>query len=318
MSRSRMGRSRFAVAVVAALALAGCSGSASDASSAGSEAKAVASGGGAEPAAGDASRDAGSGSSAVSATGARVDAAAVDPAALSRRLVRTGDLSLRVDSVPASIAKVRSVVTLARGLVTDEKTHTEPARIDEGDGSSVAASTESVLTLRVPETALDKVLDDLGRLGTVLSRAQSSTDVTSQYVDTASRLRTQRESVDRVRALLGQAKTIGQVVQVESELARRQADLEALQARLAALKDQTALGTLVVSLTTRERAATVPPNAFGSGLSNGWNALVASVAVALIIAGALLPFAVLLTLTGAPVLFVLMRRRRTRSEPAAG
>ena len=69
---------------------------------------------------------------------------------------------------------------------------------------------QSVLTLRVPEVALDRVMDQVAELGKLTSRGQSSTDVTGQYIDTASRLRTQRESVDRVRALLSKATKLGE------------------------------------------------------------------------------------------------------------
>ena len=134
-----------------------------------------------------------------------------------------------------------------------------------------------------------------------------------QFVDVASRLRTQRESVARVRVLLDKATTIGQVVQVESELTRRQADLESLEARLAALSEQSTLATLTVSLSPVQAAATtkVAPGAFVEGLRGGWQAMLASVAVALRVLGALLPFGVLAALVGLPVM-VLLRRRRTQ------
>ena len=74
--------------------------------------------------------------------------------------------------------------------------------------------------------------------------------------DVDSRVRSQQRSVDRVRVLLGQAKTIGEVVQVESELSRREADLESLEAQLAKLKDVTDLATIEVTLVSPDRTPT--------------------------------------------------------------
>jgi hypothetical protein len=106
------------------------------------------------------------------------------------------------------------------------------------------------LTLSVPADKLDSALDQLTRIGTVLRRNTSSQDVTSQYVDTESRLKTMRASVARVRALMTQAKDIGQVVTLEGEVSRREADLESLASQLDALKTSVERSTLAVSLST--------------------------------------------------------------------
>ena len=96
----------------------------------------------------------------------------------------------------------------------------------------------------------------------------------------------------RVRALLAQATSIGDVVAIESELARREADLDSLTNRLAALRDQVAMSTLSVELRTpstavrrrRPRAA-----GFSDGLDAGWRGLVA-LGTAVAAVGFLLPF----------------------------
>ncbi len=317
------------VAVAAALVLGGCSG--------GSGSDGGASAGSASQ--GDAAGSASQGDAAVSgqpvpatgseggkfaapnttAGGALAAPAAVDPAALAgRRQVRAGDLRLRVKDVPAAAAKVRALAIGAKGFIADEKTSSDPTPVPQEDAKLIPPDRdrgESVLTMRVPEVALDRVMDQVAGLGTLVSRGQSSTDVTGQYIDTASRLRTQRESVDRVRLLLSRATKLGDVVQIESQLARRQADLESLQAQLAALEDQTTLATLTVSLAPLAATpVTAPPQgAFVAGLADGWDALVKSVSVALTIVGAVLPFALLAAALALPVLA--LRRRRT--QPSA-
>jgi hypothetical protein len=178
---------------------------------------------------------------------------------------------------------------------------------------------QSILTLRVPQQSLDQVMQQIGGLGVVRSRSQTAQDVTDTYVDTASRVKSQRASVDRVRTLLGRATGIGDVVRLESELSRREADLDALEARLAALDDSTTLATLVVTL-SRPDTEVPPPseeNGFIAGLQAGWHALGASAAVVLQIVGALIPFAVLLSLVGLPVWLVLRRRRSGSPAPSA-
>lgn len=323
MRRSRAGVMGLGVALAAALSLAGCGGGGnSTSSSAGSgsardvPAAQGAVGGSASSGSSGSSGAKGSGSSSGS-TGDAALAASADPATLGdRRQVRTADLGLQVHDVLAGAARVRTLATAAKGFVQDERTSSDPSPSPDQPGSRPGL--ESVLTLRVPEPGLDRLMDQVAALGTQVSREQSSQDVTGAYVDVQSRLRTQRESVARVRVLLDRATTIGQVVQIESELTRRQADLESLERRLAVLDDQTTLATLTVTLAPVPAAAATKaatPGAFVAGLTGGWDALVASVGVALRIVGALFPFVVLAALVGVPVL-LLMRRRRT--QPTAG
>lgn len=315
---NRTGAKAAALAVTVALVLGGCSGGSSG-DSATSRGGAAAREGAISDQPAPASRLGGDQSEAV-AKPADADPAAVSPAALSaRRQVRNGDLRLQVKDVPAAAAKVRSLANSARGFIADEKTSSDPTPGPVPQGQEDLARPDrgqSVLTLRVPEVALDRVMDQVAELGTLTSRGQSSTDVTGQYIDTASRLRTQRESVDRVRALLSKATKIGEVVQIESELSRRQADLESLQAQLAALDDQTTLATLTVNLApdADTSAATPPQSAFVTGLADGWDALVKSVSVALTIVGAVLPFALLAAAIALPLL-ALRRRRTVPSTP---
>jgi hypothetical protein len=230
-------------------------------------------------------------------------------------------MTVQATDVSAAAARVRVLVETAKGFVADERTTTspgDPRPLPETD-SRTPGRTESVLTVRVPNASLDRVMGQIGELGTVLARSQTSEDVTSQYVDTASRVRSQTASVERVRALLSQATNLGQVVQIEGELARREADLEALQARLKSLEDKTTLSTLTITLSPD---AVVPApqrtNAFVDGLRAGWHALAASVAVVLTVVGALLPFAVLVAVLFAPVAWWLRRhRRQATTTPAA-
>jgi hypothetical protein len=179
--------------------------------------------------------------------------------------------------------------------------------------------------LRVPEASLDRALSLVGGpagVGKELSRSATAQDVTADLADLQSRTATQRASVERVRALLAKAGSLRDVVMLESEVTKREAELEALQARQAALADRADLATLTVDL--RTPSADVPGsdpkdrNAFLQGLDSGWQALVGSMTVVLTVLGALLPLAVVVGLVGGPLLWALRRRRRgARPAPPA-
>ena len=66
-------------------------------------------------------------------------------------------------------------------------------------------------------------------------RSSQSQDVTDAYTDTQARIEPMKDSIARVRALMAKATDLQQIVLLESELTRRQADLDSLHQRLAEL-----------------------------------------------------------------------------------
>ncbi|HEY7718161.1 MAG TPA: DUF4349 domain-containing protein [Pedococcus sp.] len=310
--------------VAAAAALIGLTGCAGGDSGSGDNAASAQGGApaqsGAEPASPggfsrDGSAEGGSGQGGTDAGGkASPGSGAVDPARLaapSDYLVRNAMLALRVKSISAAAGQVRAVSAAHGGMVLSENIGGSSGDIVPlDDPSRVTATTYGEVTISVPAAELDETVGELSRIGTVLRRESGSQNVHDQYVDTESRIKTMRASVDRVRALMARATDIGQIVTLEAELSRRQADLEALESQLASLEDQIAQSPVRVSLTTDSGViAEDPGTGFLAGLKGGWEAFTASVVVVLTVLGAVLPFAVVLAAIGLPVWLVVRRRR---------
>jgi hypothetical protein len=223
---------------------------------------------------------------------------------ITRSVVYRGEITVRVKNVAAAVARAEGFATGVDGLVYAEETSTDPGRRQASQAS---------MSLKVPPTQFRPVLNQLGGLGKQLSRSQTAEDVTSQAVDVASRLRSQRSSVARLQALLAKATTVGAIVQVEGELSQREADLEALEAQQKKLSELVDLATINVSFVAPDvKVAAVPKDnnlGFMSGLRGGLSALLVVVVVALTAAGALLPFLITLVLVGVPAWLILRSRR---------
>jgi Domain of unknown function (DUF4349) len=216
----------------------------------------------------------------------------------SRDLVRNATLGLDVDDPAATARKIRTAAAAAGGTVADE----------------TSSDSGSHLSLRIPTAKLDTVIDELAALGHVTTRSGSTVDVTEDAVDLDARVASQRASVERVRALLAQAKSIGDVVSIESELTRREADLDSLTNRLTALRGQVALATLTVDVGHGAAIAPPPaPGGFLGGLAAGWDGLRALGAGVGAVAGFVLPFLPVLALLGAIAWF---GRRLVRARHA--
>jgi hypothetical protein len=321
--RSTTHRSRLlaatAATVIGVSALAACSGSGSGDSSAagGSGTQSLVGQGGTEPAPADGSAKSDLAAPDRAAAGTT---SAVDPAIAERKVTRRADLSLAVEDVQRAAQRVRDIATTEGGLVVSEDISSDPGAPApvpmEGDTASTPPRTvNGTITVSVPAEKLDATLTQLAEVGVVVSRHTSTDDVTSQYVDTESRLASARSSVERVRALMSQATKLADVVTLEAELSRREADLEALESQLTALKGQVALSPVTVRLATSADALPQPePTGFLAGLSAGWAAFAGSVTVLLTVLGAVLPFALVAAVVLVPAW--LWWRRRTPHRAA--
>lgn len=235
------------------------------------------------------------------------------PVPAPQHVIRTAELSVEVEDAGKALATARRVTMGAGGHVENETTE----RVDDTHVTSRAV-------LRVPQERYDTVLAELAGAGRLLSRTADAKDVTGQVVDVESRIATQRASVARVRALMDKATQLSDVVTLEGELSRRQADLESLLAQQAALKDRTTLATITLVLTEPESGAAAGDDedrpGFLDALGGGWDALVAALAWTLVVLAALAPWLALLALGYAVWRWVLRPRlpRRTRPEAVPG
>ncbi|MEU1835674.1 DUF4349 domain-containing protein [Micromonospora chersina] len=223
-----------------------------------------------------------------------------------RTIIYTGTLQVRVDDVERAAREASTAVTAAGGFVGGDQRNSD------------SADARAELVLRVPADRFTNVLEALAKLGRQERREVRTEDVTEETVDLDARIATQRARVDSARRLLGRATSITDLVTLENEVGRREADLASLEAKKRRLADLTALSTVTVTFVGAEAAATEDEEDLGflTGLRGGWSAFLGSLRVALTVLGAVLPFAVAV---GVPVaLVVALARRRGRRTPPAG
>ena len=342
--------------IAVAVGVAGCTGaSTSSASSAGSEARvsgAAAAVTSAAAAATSAAAAAAAPSAAGAAAGTSAAAAAASGAAAAptstgplegrpafnadpnpgRSVIYTATVNLQVDTAALVATQADEAARLAQaanGFVFSRNqaaAAATPAPVPSGQPVPPASVASADMVIKVPPATYGSLLDELGKLGKNLDVNETSQDVTNQVVDTQARLTSYKASVARVRILLSKATTIGQIVEVEGELTRREAELESMEGQLAVLKSQTSFATITLHLQQKAPAVkvVVPPapkppkppiHGFVSGLKAGGRGF-ATVAIGIAtVLGAVLPFLGVLLVVA--LLAWWGRRHWTRSHPQA-
>ncbi|NYF56860.1 DUF4349 domain-containing protein [Micromonospora purpureochromogenes] len=283
----RRGRALAALGL-AALLLAGCGAADRSNSSRDSAAEAPAAG---APAGGAAEQ----GKAGAGAPDLRVD---------QRSIIYTGTMRVQVDDVEGAARRAVAAVVAAGGFVGGDNRR------------SVAADAEAELELRVPAAKFTALIDELATYGRQQRREVKTQDVTEETVDLDARIATQRARVDSARKLLSRATSIPELVSLEDEVSRREADLASLEAKKRRLADLTALSTITVTFVGMDAstAEEETETGFMVGLRGGWKVFVASMTILLTVLGAVLPW---LLAFGVPlVVFLAVLRRRRRGRPA--
>jgi len=218
---------------------------------------------------------------------------------MTRAVISTGQVTIHPASVNRARAEVMRLVSSWNGTIADEQTGSDRT------GHIV----DSTMTLRVPSARFSEAMSAFAGLGDVEQESRKAEDVTTKVIDNDARVRAAERSIRQIENLLGRAHKLGDIIAIENDLARRQADLDSLKSQQAYLADQASLSTINVYLSPKGTGSeTGGTRGFLTGLEDGWTALRASTALLMTVVGAVLPFAVVLVLLGVP-LWLIVRRR---------
>ena len=225
-----------------------------------------------------------------------------DAAGTDRQVITTGFVTVAVSEPSDAAVKATRIAESAGGRV-DGRTELAPTNGDNGSAT---------LTLRLPASKLTATLDKLKQLGDVREVSLSSQDVTLTTQDLDARISALTASVDRLLALLAKAKNTSALIEIETALSDRQAELESLKSERRYYSDQVTLATITLNLVSVTDA---PADSFWSGVVSGWSAFVGFFAGLLVALGFWLPWLVLAAIAAAVIAGILRRRRAARTEP---
>jgi hypothetical protein len=151
--------------------------------------------------------------------------------------------------------------------------------------------------------------------GRVAQSTTESEDLTRSLVDTEARVRALATLRDRLQQLLAtRSAPLDQLLATERELARVQGELDATRSALEVMRGRVATSRLTIQYAAMGRLA--PDSAFrpvSAALSNALTVFMSGLAALILVFAGVLP----VLLVGAPVVWLILRRRRARAQRLA-
>lgn len=218
---------------------------------AGGQPATAAGGGSAERAAGEApeATDGGGGTDGT-AGGPPAEGALAAP--IEQRIIKTGEITLEVESVAESLGRIRATVAELNGYV--------------GGSQAGTLSDSATLTVRIPAESFDEVLARLHELDAeVIAESTREEDVTTQVVDLQARIENLQASEASYRELVARAERVEDILAVQLRLDEVRGQIEQLTAQLEALEGQASLSTLTITLIPRAEPVTEQTETWSPG-----------------------------------------------------
>jgi hypothetical protein len=186
-----------------------------------------------------------------------------EQAKVAEKIKKTANLSIVVDDYK----KVR--VAIEQLLKADN------AYIGNENEQNSAYSIYNTLLIRVSNKNFESLINKLIPLGRVTSKTISAEDVTAQFIDIQSRIKSKKEIEKRYLDILSKASKVSDVLEIEQKLGEIREQIEAKEGELKYLSDQVDYSS--INLTVQQDFEYTPsdkPGFWGrlvNAFINGWH-----------------------------------------------
>lgn len=227
------------------------------------------------------------------------------------KIVRTADLTIATTSFDADTDAVESLTQSMGGYV---------ASVSLNGEASARKDRVAYYSLRIPSDKLDAFLEGMGGIGRITARSESATDMTTQYSDTQLRLSTQQTKMTRLQDLLKQAADVSDLLEIETEIADTQYELDQLESTLRGIDRSVDHSDVTLTLLEQSAADTAQAveltlwQRLGSGFDASVKGLAAFAQNLLVFLAMLLPVLVPVGIVTTLVVWLVRKRRNATAQ----
>jgi hypothetical protein len=217
---------------------------------------------------------------------------------IEAKIIKSGDLRFQTDDLNKTYNQVQIAVKKYKASIKADSQFNEEERLTRR------------INIRIPNENFDAFITDISKGVSYFDLKRiSSDDVTEEYIDVASRIKTKKVLEERYYDLLKKATKISEMLEIEKKLSEIREEIEAKEGRLKYIENKVSMSTLDIEFykpLAQSQKATVSyggriGNAFVSGFNGISNFFIELLGI----------WPVIVTLV---VLFILIRKRLKRKN----
>jgi hypothetical protein len=195
-------------------------------------------------------------------------APAARPVDMEKKIIKEGDIRFETNNVADTRKQILSALKKLGGYTEEDSETTS------GD----AGSKEYTLNIRIPAKNFDAFVGSVSSTATKIdSRNIRIRDVTTQFIDTKTRLDNKKLLETRYLGLLNKAAKMSDLLEIEGKLTEIRSDIESTQSQLNYMSKQVDYSALSIAFYTKQASQVAAGNGFTYKLKNalgsGWEFL---------------------------------------------
>lgn len=234
-----------------------------------------------------------------------------------RKLIRNVDMDVETDSFDSLLSQLSERIKSLGGYVEESSSS---GRRTNRQNEPIPRS--AYLTARIPSDKLDLFVNAVEENGNVITKSETTQDVTLQYSDLESRKKSLTIEQDRIWAILEKADTLESVIALEERLSEIRYELESMESKLRLMDNQVDYSTVTIRINEVTDYTPTSPETVGQRIGNGFSGNLKKAAdffvglFIVIVSGSpiWLPLLILVLLT----LYLMRRHNKKSAASAAG
>lgn len=192
-----------------------------------------------------------------------ISASVVQVQDVQRKLIRDVNLEVETETFEELLSAVGEKTRNLGGYIEESYTY-------NGSNYYGKGTRNANLTIRIPAEKLDEFLSAVAEVSNVISRNESVTDVTLEYVDMESHKKVLLAEQERLLELLEKAETIEDIISLESRLSQVRYQIESMEAQLRTMDNRVNYSTVYLYINEVAKLTPVKEQTVWEKISTGF------------------------------------------------
>ncbi len=163
------------------------------------------------------------------------------------KLIKNGYVSLSVDDYSKAEEEIKNYISQNNGYVQNSSSYS-----DYDTELNVSRGKSGSMTVCVESDKFSSAMEYIKTIGAVTDENEYTDDITSEYVDTESRLKVKEQEKERLTELMDRAESMEDIINIENRLSQVISDIESAKAQMNNYDSLTSFSRININITEKK------------------------------------------------------------------
>lgn len=156
---------------------------------------------------------------------------------IEQKIIKEATLRFETDNLENSFSKIQKAATTSKARI-----------INDSEGKDFGTLFRN-LTIKVPSQNFDRFINDISKGVSYFEvKNISAEDVTEQYIDLTSRLKTKKKLEERYLEILKKANKVSEILEIEEQISAIREEIESKEGQLKYLESRVSESTVTIEI----------------------------------------------------------------------